>query len=110
MSAAAHELIAAIRDLDVLLRHRALSISRSDSVLKWGRSPTSGDIATAAFALNAAAAGKREPAMRKRHPPTRRHANRRVTHWLSGVRVLVSAQRFGEIALEDRQASRPFSE
>jgi hypothetical protein len=46
-------------------------------------------------------AGKREPAMRKRHPPTRRHANRRVTHWLSGVRVLVSAQRFGEIALED---------
>jgi hypothetical protein len=78
--------------------------------LKWGRSPTSGDIATAAFALNAAAAGKREPAMRKRHPPTRRHANRRVTHWLSGVRVLVSAQRFGEIALEDRQASRPFSE
>jgi hypothetical protein len=29
---------------------------------------------------------------------------------LSGVRVLVSAQRFGEIALEDLQAGRPFSE
>jgi hypothetical protein len=40
----------AIRDLDVLLRHRAPSISRSDSVLKWGRSPISGDIAAAAFA------------------------------------------------------------